>query len=177
MKLNELSASEKRLMAIVGFLVAILFNLAVGKFFLKTREDLRQQAATKQELSTSLRELAASAPLWDKRAQWLLKTQPKLESEPIEGNALLNLVKERAARNGLSVAKQQLLTARNEGGITAVPVQFEFKGPWKGVCTFFAELQAPEAFLVVQQSRLRVDPADATQMLCDCVVAKWFAAR
>ncbi len=177
MKFSELSASEKRLIGIMGFLVAVLFNVVVGKFFIKTREELRRQASTKQELSASLRDLAASGPVWEKRAQWLQKAQPKLESEPIEGNALLNLVKERAARNGLSVSKQQLLTARSEGGVTAVPVQFEFKGPWKGVCTFFAELQGPDAFLVVQQSRLRVDPADATQMLCDCVVAKWFAAR
>ena len=67
--------------------------------------------------------------------------------------------------------------AKTDGGITAVPVQFEFKGPWRGVCAFFAELQAPDRFLVVQQSRMRVDPSDATQMLCDCTVAKWFAAR
>jgi Tfp pilus assembly protein PilO len=177
MKLSELSQSEKRLMGVVGVLVVLLLNLVVFQFFSKTRTQLESQLSQKAALAGSLRELEATAPLWEQRAQWLQKVQPKLGSEQTEGNALLTFLKESASKHGLTLAKQQLVSAKTEGGITAVPVQFECKGPWRGVCAFFAELQAPDRFLVVQQSRMRVDPSDATLMLCDCTIAKWFAAR
>ena len=177
MKLSELSQSEKRLVGIVAVLVTVLLNVVVFQFFAKTRLQLNTQLAQKTTLVGSLRELEATAPLWEQRAQWLQKVQPKLGSEQTEGNALLTFLKESASKHGLTLAKQQLASAKTDGGITAVPVQFEFKGPWRGVCAFFAELQAPDRFLVIQQSRMRVDPSDATQMLCDCTVAKWFAAR
>jgi Tfp pilus assembly protein PilO len=177
MKISELSPSEKRLMGIVAFLVVVLLNVVVFQFFTKTRSQLNSQYAQKTGMAGSLRELEASAPRWERRAQWLQKVQPKLGSEQTEGNALLTFLKESASKHGLTLAKQQLVSAKTDGGVTAVPVQFEFKGPWRGVCGFFAELQAPDRFIVVQQSRMRVDPADATQMLCDCTVAKWFAAR
>ena len=177
MKLSELSQSEKRLMGIVAVLVAVLLNVVVFQFFAKTRGQLHSQLEQKSALAGSLRELESTSPLWEQRAQWLQKIQPRLGSEQTEGNALLTFLKESASRHGLTLAKQQLVSAKTDGGITAVPVQFEFKGSWRGVCSFFAELQAPERFLVIQQSRMRVDPADATQMLCDCTVAKWFAAR
>jgi Tfp pilus assembly protein PilO len=177
MKISELSQSEKRLMGIVAFLVVVLLNVVVFQFFAKTRSQLNSQYAQKTGLAGSLRELESSAPMWERRAHWLQKAQPKLGSEQTEGNALLTFLKESASKHGLTLAKQQLVSAKTDGGITAVPVQFEFKGPWRGVCGFFAELQAPDRFIVVQQSRMRVDPADATQMLCDCTVAKWFATR
>lgn len=177
MKISELSPSEKRLMGIVAFLVVVLLNVVVFQFFTKTRSQLNSQYAQKTGLAGSLRELESSAPLWERRAQWLQKAQPKLGSEQTEGNALLTFLKESASKHGLTLAKQQLVSAKTDGGVTAVPVQFEFKGPWRGACGFFAELQAPDRFIVVQQSRMRVDPSDATQMLCDCTVAKWFAAR
>lgn len=177
MKLSELSQSEKRLMAIVACLVVVLLNVVVFQFFAKTRRQLAAQLEQKSSLVGSLRELEASTPKWEGRAQWLQKVQPKLGSEQAEGNALLTFLKESASKHGLTLAKQQLASAKTDGGITAVPVQFEFKGSWRGVCAFFAELQAPDRFVVIQQSRMRVDPADATQILCDCTVAKWFAAR
>lgn len=177
MKLSDFSPSERRLMAVVGGLAAVLLNVVVLKFFIKTREQIRTQSAEKSAMTASLRELEATAPLWETRAEWLKKVQPKLADEQSEGNALLTLLKESASKHGLTLSKQELVPAKTESGITAVPVKFEFKGGWKGVCAFFAELQAPEKFLVVQQSRMRVDSADATQMQCDCTVAKWFAAR
>ena len=177
MKLSDLSQSEKRLVGIVAVLVVVLLNVVVFQFFAKTRLQLHTQLAQKATQAGSLRELEATAPLWEQRSQWLQKVQPKLGSEQAEGNSLLTFLKERASKHGLTLAKQQLVSAKTDAGITAVPVQFEFKGPWRGVCAFFADLQAPDRFLVVQQSRMRVDPSDATQMLCDCTVAKWFAAR
>ncbi len=177
MKLSELSTSEKRLVSIVAVLVVLLVNIVVLKFFVSTRTQLTQQSTQKKALSESLEALVESAPLWASRAQWMQKVQPKLESEAAEGNALLNQLKESASKHGVVLSKQQLLSAKNEPGVVAVPVQFELKGSWKGLCTFLQDLQAPERFIVVQQSRIRVDAADATQMLCDFTVAKWFAAR
>lgn len=177
MKFSELSTSEKRLVGVVAALSGLLLNVLVVKFFLTTRSQLIQQAGQKATMCASLRLLVEDAPLWEERANWMQKRQPKLENDVAEGNALLNVLKENASKHGVSLAKQQLVPAKNETGAVAVPVQFEVKANWKNLCGFLAELQGPERFIVVQQSRLRVDPADATQMLCDMTVAKWFAAR
>jgi Tfp pilus assembly protein PilO len=177
MKISELSTSEKRLVGVVATLAALLLNLLVAKFFLNTRSQLAQQAVQKTTMSDSLKLLVADAPMWEERANWLQKSQPKLENDVAEGNALLNALKENASKHGVTLSKQQLVPAKNETGAVAVPVQFEVKANWKNLCGFLNDLQGPDRFIVIQQSRLRIDPADATQMLCDMTVAKWFAAR
>jgi hypothetical protein len=180
MKLSELSTSERRLVGVVATLAVLLLNILVVKFFLNTRSQLVLQASQKTGMCESLRVLMENAPLWEERANWMQKRQPKLESDAAqqnEGNALLNLLKENAAKHGVSLSKQQLVSAKTETGAVAIPVQFELKANWKNLCGFLADLQAPERFIVVQQSRMRIDPSDATQMLCDMTVAKWFAAR
>ena len=177
MKFSELSTSEKRLGGVVLALLVLLINVVMLKFFLNTRAELTQQLAQKNATYESLSLLANMAPAWEHRAQWLKKNQPQLTSEVAEGNALLNALKDNASRHGVTLSKQQLAAARPENGGVAVPVQFELKGNWKGICGFLIELQTPERFIVVQQSKLRVDSSDATQMQCDFTIAKWFAAR
>jgi len=177
MKFSELSPSERRLVGIVVALVVLLLNVSVVKYFLSTRNQLQQASLQKTQLCESLRLLVDSAPFWEGRGQWLQKTQPKLENEALEGNALLNFLKDGASKHGVALSKQQLVAAKNEAGVIAVPVEFEVKANWKNLCAFLQELQAPERFVVIQQSRLRVDPTDPTQMLCNITVAKWFAPR
>lgn len=176
MKLSQLSKSEARLVGIVAVMAAVLLNLVVFKYFSTTRAQIVQEAAQKTATLESLRLLQKDFGFWEERAQWLQKSQPKLTSDA-EGGALLNFLKESAAKNGLNLAKQQLVSSKNEAVFVAVPVQFELKGNWKSLCGFLTELQAPERFIVIQQARLRVDASDATQMQCDFTVAKWFAPR
>lgn len=176
MKLSQLSKSEARLVGIVAVMAAVLLNLVVFKYFSTTRAQIAQEAAQKTATLESLRQLQRDFGFWEERAQWLQKAQPKVTSDA-EGGALLNLLKESAAKNGLNLSKQQLVSSRNDAGVMAVPVQFELKGNWKSLCGFLTELQAPERFIVIQQARLRVDASDATQMQCDFTVAKWFAPR
>jgi len=176
MKLSQLSKSEARLVGVVAVMAVVLLNLVVFKYFSTTRVQLAQDASQKSATLEGLRQLQKDFGFWEERAQWLQKAQPKLASDA-EGGTLLNLLKESAAKNGLTLSKQQLVSSRNEAGVVAVPVQFELKGNWKSLCAFLTDLQAPERFIVVQQARLRVDAADATQMQCDFTVAKWFAPR
>ena len=177
MKFSELSKSEKRLVGIVVTLLVLLINVVVLQYFARTRAELARQLAQKTSTRDSLQLLADTAPLWEKRAQWLQQHQPKLADDSAEGNALLTSLKESASKHGLSLSKQQLPTVRAENGGVAVPVQFELKGNWKGICSFLSDLQTPERFVVIQQSKLRVDATDATQMQCDFTIAKWFAPR
>lgn len=177
MNFQQFSPSEKRLMAIVGTMVAVLLNVVVVRFFLSNRTQIADSAVQKTAQIESLRTLAAQSGLWEQRANWLQKAQPKLESEAAAGNTLLTFLKETATKHGITLSKQQLASARNETGATAIPVQFELKGNWKGFCGFLIDLQAPDRFLVVQQARLKVDAADATVMQGDFTIAKWFAPR
>jgi len=177
MNFQQLSPSEKRLMAIVGSLVAVLLNISVAKFFINNRKQIVEAIAQKNLQLESLQVLAGQVPFWEQRDQWLKKTQPKLEREAAAGNSLINFLKDTATKHGITLSKQQLASARNENGATAIPVQFELKGNWKGFSEFLIDLQAPDRFLVVQQARLKVDPSDATVMQGDFTIAKWFAPR
>lgn len=177
MNFSALSQREKVFVGIVAGLAALLVNLLVIKFFVNTRGELAQQAVQKTQMCESLRLLMENGPLWEDRAKWLQRTQPKIGDETVEGNALLNLLKEKASKHGVSLSKQQFGSQRTETGAVAIPVQFELKANWRNLCGFLSDLQSPERFIVIQQSRLRIDPSDSTQMLCDMTVAKWFAPR
>lgn len=177
MNFQQFSASERRLIAVAGILVGLMLNYAVLKFFINNRSQIREATERKKEQLATLDSLASQSPLWAKRDQWLKAIQPKLESEAQAGNELLNFLKELAARNGLSLSKQQLASSKNESFATTIPVVFELKGNWKGFCQFLIDLQAPERFVVVQQARLKVDSSDATAMFGEFTVAKWFSAN
>ena len=177
MSLENLSKSERRLVFVTGALFVLVLNLFLIRFFLKNREQIQKLADQKREEYAALVLLSENAQLWEKRAAWLQAVHLKLDSEAAAGNALINFVKSVSAKSGVSIAKQQLGASRVDGGVTAVPVQFEIKGNWKSMCTFLMELQAPDRFLVFQQARLKVDPSDATSMQGDFTVAKWFPSK
>ncbi len=177
MNFQQFSPSERRLIAIFATIVAVLLNVIVVRFFMTNRAQIAELARQKSAQIESLDALSAQSEVWDQRAKWLQKLQPKLESEAAAGNTLLTFLKEAASKHGITLSKQQLASARNETGATAIPVQFELKGNWKGFCGFLIDLQAPDRFLVVQQARLKVDSTDATVMQGDFTIAKWFAPR
>lgn len=177
MNWKKLSPSEKRLTTIFGLLVAILLNFALVKFFLSNRANISEALAQKSAQLLAMQALAEKSAFWKERSEWMRSAQPKLENEASAGNLLLNFLKETAAKSGITFSKQQLVSARQEAGGTAIPVKFELKGSWKGFCQFLIELQAPDRFLVVQEAVLRVDPADATVMIGDLTIAKWYASK
>ena len=78
MKVSELSTSEKRLVGIVVTLLVLLINVVVLQYFARTKTELARQLAQKSSTRDSLQLLAYTAPLWEKRAQWLQQHQPKL---------------------------------------------------------------------------------------------------
>jgi hypothetical protein len=177
MNWQKLSPSEKRLTLIFGLLVAGLLNFGLVKFFLSNRTQLVELLAQRSTQLLAMQALSEKSAFWKERSEWIRATQPKLDNEAAAGNLLLNFLKETAAKNGVSLSKQQLVSARQEAGGTAIPVKFELRGSWKGFCQFLVDLQAPDRFLAVQDAVLRVDPADTTVMTGDFTIAKWFAPR
>lgn len=177
MNLQGLSSSEKRLLAILCVLLAIVVNGGLAKFFVKNRRLIADQEQEKRAQIEAMQVVAQGAPFWRARSEWLQTAQPRFESEASAGNALLTSVKELASKQGLSLSKQQLASVLSEPGVEAIPVQFEVKGGWQGFCRFLMDLQAPDRFIVIQSARLKVDPSDATAMRGDFTIAKWFAPR
>jgi Tfp pilus assembly protein PilO len=178
MTFDTLTPSEKRLGALLGVILAVVLNLVVARFFVTNYRKISDQGREKISQRDTLMNLAQSADLWEKRAAWLQKKQPKVESESAAGTALLSQVKTLATSTQVTLSKAQPGVARTDAmGITAIPVQFTLKGTWKNVCEFCMQLQAPEKFIVFQDVRLRVDAQDYTQLEGDFTVAKWFAAK
>jgi hypothetical protein len=178
MTLDSLSPSEKRMAAILGVVVVLVLNLVVGRFFLTNYRRIRDQSVEKKAQRDTLLALAQTGDLWEARAAWLQKKQPKLESESVAGNDLLSHVKTLAGSTHVTLSKAQPGVARTDSmGVTAIPVQFNLKGNWKNVCDFCMQLQSPDKFIVFQDARLRVDAQDATLLEGDFTVAKWFASK
>lgn len=177
MNFDQLSPSERRLVAAFALMLLVVVNFFGVRFFMNRRAQIVDAAAQTRSEIASLEELEGDAGMWERRMEWLRKSQPRLESEAAAGSALLNAVKESASRHGLTVSKHQPASAKPEAGAVAIPLQFELRGSWKGFCEFLMELQGPERFVVVQNARLKVDPSDATVMHGDFTIAKWFAPR
>jgi Tfp pilus assembly protein PilO len=178
MTFDSLSPSEKRMGALLGIVLVLVVNLLVARFFVNNYRRIREQSMEKSAQRDALLALASHADLWEKRATWLQKKQPKLESEAVAGTALLNQIKELASSRGVTLAKAQPGNARTDSmGTASIPVSFSLKGSWKQVCEFCMDLQAPEKFVVFQDARLRLDAQDAKMLEGDFTVAKWFVSK
>ena len=177
MRWSSLSASERRLMAVMGLVAAVLLNLVLFKFCRTKYLVFREQIESKQREIADLELLASGRDLWLQRAAWIDSAQPRLDNEALAGNNLLNALRETAAKHGMTVTKPQIGVAVPQGKSVAVPVQFEVRTSWKSLGAFLYDLQGPGQFLVFQQARLKVDPNDKTLMQAEFTVAKWFAKK
>jgi Tfp pilus assembly protein PilO len=177
MKWSALSPSERRLMAVMGLVAAVLLNLVLFKFCRTKYLAFREQIESKEREIADLELLASGKDVWLQRSAWVDSAQPRLENEALAGNNLLNALKETASKHGVTITKPQIGVAVPQGKSVAVPVQFEVRTSWKSLGAFVYELQGPGQFMVFQQARLKVDPNDKTLMLAEFTVAKWFAKK
>lgn len=175
---RALNRREKMLVLIVGTTVAMLVNLFLVSFFLKTHRRLRADFAQKQSQLQAMQALSADRALWEQREAWLQAKQPRLENEATAGGQLLDQVKELGRKHEVLLEQQAIGTPdRSKPERVSVPVTFEMKSSWKALGLFLYELQGPGQFVVIESANLRIDPQDQTQMRGKFRIAKWYASR
>ena len=172
-----MSKGEKQ--KLYGFLVVVfvLGNVfAFGTLQDKFQETSRHLGKLKADLAYS-RIWIEDRALWTKRADWLVKTQPKLD-DPGQGTAnLLESLQKAAQKNNLAIASQSLQEPRASAAYKEVSVQLTLTGSLEAICRWLVEIEQPELFQSVSRFSLKCDGTDGTKMRCELTVARWYALK
>ncbi len=172
-----MTAREKKLAWIVGGVLAVMGNFMLVEFFLKNQRQLREDLRRKTAQLALQRQTLEERETWEQRSAWMTEHQARLINESTSGVALLDALKEVAQKNSVLIEAPAIGTPEKRTYCIAVPVSFETKSSWAGLCGFLREAQQPEQFLVFEKAVLQVDPADNTRMQATFRVAKWFASK
>ena len=173
--LAKLSPRERTLAFIVGGAVVILLNLVAIKFFMSRVGVFRAELATQTASWQAQQEMLAKRDFWDKREAWLLATQPKLTNSAMAGSDLLTTVQSLAAKNHLTVQNPAINPLEKGSYRQSVSVTLQAAGAWPDTIAFLQQLQAPQAFIVVESAGVKIDPADNTKIQSQLRIAKWYA--
>jgi hypothetical protein len=172
-----LSKGEKQKLYAFGIVVFLLGNVfAFGILQDKFQETSRHLGKLKADLSYS-RIWIEDRGLWTKRAEWLAKTQPKLD-DPGQGTArLLEALQQAAQKNNLTVVSQSLQEPHASAAYKEVSVQLTLTGSLESLCRWLVDVEQPELFQSVGRFSLRCDGADGSKMRCELTVARWYALK
>lgn len=172
--LAQMNRRERLLALSVGGILFLLINLAIWSALFgmsaSARKDYAAQGAARAEQKVYLKE----EKMWKRRAEWLKKTQPKLNN-PAEASTLLTQVKEIAGKHNVQIENPQIGAVESTPAHQSVSATFETKSGWEELVRFLYDTQRPEAFLVFENVNLMVDATDPTVMRGRFKIARWFA--
>lgn len=114
--------------------------------------------------------------MWEKRAEWLKKNQPTLQS-PQEASSLLDQVKQVASKHKVLLENPSIGSGESNPNYQAVFAAVETKSPWPPLVHFLYEVQKPESFVVFESVNLAIDSADPTMMRGKFKIGRWFAPK
>ena len=173
---QRLNPRERVLSLIVAGALFLLVNYLIWSSLLgmltKTRADLASRDALRAQQNVFLKE----RKVWEKRADWLKKRQPSLQS-PAEASTLLEEVQKIAGKHNVLLENPQLGTGDSTPNHQAVFASVETKSPWAPLVHFLYDVQQPDKFVVFESVNLQIDTADPTMMKGKFKIARWFAPK
>ncbi len=174
--IQRMNQRERVLALIVGGTFFLLLNLFLWSSLLgmlkRTREELTERRSLRKQQAVFLKE----RPMWEKRAEWLKKNQPTLQS-PQEASSLLDQVKQIASKHNVLLENPQIGSGESNPNYQAVFASVETKSPWPPLVHFLYDVQQPESFVVFESVNLAIDSADPTMMRGKFKIARWFAPK
>ncbi len=175
---RSLSQREKALSWLVGGAVFGVLNLFVLSYLFENHQRLHLESSRKSAQLHAMQAQLALAPVWEEREARLRATQPRLENEATAGVQLLNQVQAAARQEGVELGPSPVFgVVEPQPAGLSVSVQIKTKSPWKALINFLAKLQGPEQFIMVESTKLQVDPGDPTQMSGEFKISKWYAPK
>jgi hypothetical protein len=167
---------ERILSLIVGGVLFLLVNYFIWSWLLGTLQQTNADLATRKSMRAQQSVFLKERALWEKRDDWLKKTQPQLKS-PAEASILLDQVKQVASKHNVLLENPQLGSGDSTPNYQSAFASVETKSPWAPLVRFMYDVQQPESFVVFESVSLQIDPADATMMRGKFKVARWFAPK
>jgi hypothetical protein len=174
--LAQMNQRERILALSLAGVVFLLINLGIWSLLLGmsagARSDYAEQSAARSEQKVYLEE----EKMWQKRADWLKKNQPRLEN-PAEASTLLTQVKQIAQKYSVQIEDPQIGAVETTPSHQAVSATFQTKSEWEPLVHFLYDTQKPEKFIVFETVNLMVDGSDPTVMRGRFKIAKWFGPK
>ncbi|MFC5458083.1 hypothetical protein [Prosthecobacter fluviatilis] len=160
-----MKASEKRLIMILGVLVAVCTGALLSRQLLRLQHgiDRREQALELRQMEASA--LLAEAGLWQQRLEWLRASQPPMTSESVASQELLEDLLASAAAQGLVVQKKKLHELVRTEFQNEVAVTLTVRGGLPALFRWIHQLLSPEAFCLVTELKVTPDAADPASVV------------
>lgn len=159
----------------IGFAIALLLGGAFVGFkqlqSWKLRVDTR--AIHLDSVRTEAEELLSKKTLWEERSKWLSEKQPLFTKRSDADLALLNLVRDSAAKFDVTVQPQPT-EAIERAGLTSANMVVAAKGDFKAVMQWLHSIQEPIAFISISSLTLVPNEQDTSQVDLTMSIQKWF---
>jgi len=172
--LARLNQRERMLAYIVAGVLFLLINVIIWSTVLGMSAGARAAYAEERQQRAEQKAYLEGEKMWQRRANWLKKTQPKSNNHA-EASSLLTLVKDVAGHYNVQIENPQIGPVENTSSHKSVSATFETKSAWEPLVHFLYDAQRPEAFMVFENVNLMVDPNDPSVMQGRFKIAKWFA--
>ena len=173
--LERMNQRERMLAYVVAGILFLLINIFVWSALFRMSAGARSSYADQRSTRAAQTVYLGEEKMWQKRADWLKKHQPKL-TDPAEASSLLTMVKEIANRYNVQIEDPQIGPVETTPSHQSVSASFETKSGWEPLVHFLYDAQKPEAFVVFENVNLMVDANDPTVMQGRFKIAKWFAS-
>lgn len=138
----------------------------------KQRVDVR--AMTLESRRTEAEELLSEKDFWQERSAWLQEKQPLFTKHSEADLALLDLVRESAAKYDVKLGQTQPLQPSERVGLTSASMHVEAQGDFKAVMKWLHSIQEPTAFISVPKLALTPNEQDTSQVMVNMDLQKWF---
>jgi hypothetical protein len=173
--LARMNQRERILALFVAAILFLFINFAIWSALFGMSAGARAEYAEQRDARNQQKVYLEEEKMWQKRADWLKKNQPKLNN-PAEASSLLSTVKEIAGKYNVQVENPQIGPVESAPSHQAVSATFETKSGWEPLVHFLYDAQKPETFTVFENVNLMVDSTDPTVMQGRFKIAKWFAS-
>jgi hypothetical protein len=171
-----LSSREKILAAIVGGAAFLFLNLLLLGAFAHRNAALRAELSQQRIEWSGMQTLLGEKDLWATRDAALTARQPSLTNENAASVELYDMIHELAQKHSVTTLNPNL-----NGGVVktdwvrSVPVELDTSSSWPQLISFLYALQKPDQFIVCEEARIQVDPADPTKMAGHFKIARWYS--
>jgi hypothetical protein len=170
----RMNQRERMMTLVIAGILFLLINIFVWRLLLgnisNSRRELASRKATRAEQVVYMRE----RELWNKREQWLEKTQPILKGAE-EASNLLDQLKQVAGKYDVLIENPAIGSGETTPTHQTVFASIETTSHWPDLVHFLYDVQQPDVFIVFESVNLAVDGSDATMMRGKFKIARWFA--
>jgi len=168
------SASERRLLAIFGFMLFALLNLVVVRWYAARRQELSAEVAGLKNRAAECRLLLEERPHWEARQKWLGQHPLEFHQGPETDSRFVEDIQHSLSESGLAINTQQIRESVPKGGLIETQMQCNVKGSLEQIVRWLARVQQPGNHLVIESLTLK--QIEGEGMTAEVLVGKIFRA-